>query len=168
MNCEDFERLMADALGGELSPEDRPRFDRHLAECEACRKDFETSRRALDEMHALPGSRKVTARREGSRIIIDAADLAAAAFLGASRGHRSRWAWVPLRYAAGLLIAFTAGYALHAGLTLADAARSTPMAAHQPRTTGESLHGSLVRAHANNPGRSNLAKCLIAMAPTRR
>lgn len=188
MNCEDFEMLMADALGGELASGDRPEFDRHLAECKACRTDFETSQRAIEEMRALPGTQKVTARREGNRLVIDAASLASVnaarsttggTTLGASSRRKKvrpgrtlpdlpSWATTPLRYAAGLLIAFTAGYALHAGLTLADAARTSPIVINQPAPPGESLQGSLAKAHARKPGRSNLAKCLIAMAATRR
>jgi anti-sigma factor RsiW len=39
MNCEEFEMLMADALGDELSPNDRPVFEAHLAECDCCRQE---------------------------------------------------------------------------------------------------------------------------------
>jgi len=184
MKCEDFDMLMADALGGELSSNDRPAFDAHLAECERCRADFESSRRTLEDLRTLPGSRRVAARREGDRLVIEDATsigrgapgeigaithpTSAKAGPAPMRRTIARFLASPMRYAAGLLIAFTAGYALHAGLTLADASRSTGTVAHVLQDSGTSFEGSLVRAYARNPGRSDLAKCLIAMSSARR
>ncbi len=111
MTCEDFEMLMADALGGELSPADRPVFEAHLAECEDCRREYESASKTVSTMRELPGPERLTIRREGDRLVIDKAP---------ARVLRSPW-WSRggvLRYAASILIAFTAGYALHAGLLL--------------------------------------------------
>jgi hypothetical protein len=118
--------------------------------------------RTLDAMRSLPGSRKVAARREGRRLVIE--ETADQPLPARWRQGVPRVVRTPMRYAAGLLIAFTAGYGLHAGLTLAKATRA-PTVAESPSAAGEtSLEGSLVRAHTRNPGRSGLAKCLIAMS----
>ncbi len=57
MKCEDVEMLMADALGDELSSDDRSVFEFHLAECDRCRQEYETALRAVDTMRLLPGPR---------------------------------------------------------------------------------------------------------------
>ena len=67
MNCEDVEMLLADALGDELADADRAAFEAHLAECERCRREYETTRAAVQSMRALPGPQRVTVRREGDR-----------------------------------------------------------------------------------------------------
>lgn len=52
--CSDYEPLMADALFGELSPEDRQRLDRHAATCDAC----------AEELRSLQATLRFTAERE--------------------------------------------------------------------------------------------------------
>ncbi len=165
MNCKDFEMLMADALGDELAAADRPTFDAHLAECDTCRHDYETARKAIAEMRTLPGPERVTVRREGDRLVIQ----------GAPAGPpRKRW-WLTsgvFRYAAGLLIAFTAGYGLHAGLMVRELVRpGTAGSGGAPAPVisarDDNLQAALVSAHQKNPTRSDLAKCLIAMFPAK-
>lgn len=190
MTCQDFETLMADALGDELSSGDRATFEAHLAECEACRLEYESARRTVVAMRELPGPTRVKIRREGSRLVIDESDEAdsdrredrtgAAAGTGArrARGVPISSKQVPLavrlssgvfRYAASIMIAFVAGYAFHAGLLITDAMR-TDVGVVQPvnvAPTGRqagSFQRALVDAHQRNRGSSGLAKCLIAMA----
>jgi hypothetical protein len=177
--CEDFEGLMADALGDELAPADRSAFEAHLAQCAQCRQEYESLRQTVGTMRDLPGPTRVSVRREGSRLVIDEKEAAAPR-------RRVWWVGSPLRYAASILIAFTAGYALHAGLVLtadkgpvqlavtdgdegttgpgtADrdgAGPATPRAVPSPST----LERALLNTHARQPSRSGLAKCLIAMA----
>ncbi len=194
MNCVDFEPLMADALGDELSPGDRRVFEAHLGECTRCRQEYATARRAVGMMRQLPGPMRVSARREGDRLVIE--DKPAAGRVWdrpsslsfdrlKSRSHRLRSAARAsgglFRYAAIVLIAFTAGYALHAGAV----SRQLSAISHQSSafttrysTVGNrqstfdndgsyhTLRGALVSAHIRNPGRSDLAKCLIAVART--
>ncbi len=181
MNCVDLEPLMADALGDELSPGDRRVFEAHLGKCTRCRQEYATARRAVAMMRQLPGPMRVSARREGDRLVIEDKPVAG------SMGHRLRSAARAsgglFRYAAIVLIAFTAGYALHAGAV----SRQPSAVSHQssafntrPSTFGDrqsifdndgsyhTVRGALVSAHIRNPGRSDLAKCLIAVARTKR
>jgi len=52
--CPKYEPLIADALFGELSPEDRQRLDRHTATCDAC----------AEELRSLQATLQVAAQRE--------------------------------------------------------------------------------------------------------
>lgn len=52
--CSTYEPLIAEALFGELAPEDRRRLDRHLAQCDAC----------TEELDAMRATLEITARRE--------------------------------------------------------------------------------------------------------
>ena len=53
-HCPKYEPLIADALFGELSPEDRRRLDRHTATCDAC----------AEELRSLQATLQFTAERE--------------------------------------------------------------------------------------------------------
>ena len=164
MNCEDFENLLADALGNELAATERPRFEAHLAECDRCRREYETSLRTIAAMRALPGPRQVHIERQGTRLILQ--DSAAPA------PPRRRLGGGMLRYAASVLIAFVSGYALHTGLMIAELGKDDSLIVRPPQVTSsdpssESLQNALVAAHQLDPGRSNLAKCMIAMFPPR-
>lgn len=161
MNCEDFEPLLADALGDELSDADRAAFDAHLAECGRCRREYETTRAAVESLRALPGPRRVMVRREGDRLVIR----------GVSPGGPRVPRWLTgaaFRYAASVLIAFAGGYALHAGLMIAEFGSSSgdrgraPVVAPTP-APGDSFQEALLSVHERNPHFSDLAKCLIAM-----
>lgn len=187
MTCEDFEILMADALGNELSDADRPAFEAHLAGCEKCRREYETASRAVVTMRELPGPERITVRREGNRLVIeDKRSAARAAGFSLREGEPgaplSRWFGYPrglksaarrfggvFRYAASILIAFTAGYALHAGLMLSDIGGPPAPIAQEGYdrarvAPASNLQQALVNAHVRKPARSDLAKCLIAMA----
>ena len=167
MNCEGIEMLLAEALGGELSKADRSALDAHLAHCDRCRREYESLSRAVDGMRSLPGPKRVTVGRQGRR----AASLNASArpILGL-RWFSSR----VVRFAASVLIAFVAGYASHAGLMMSVPApqqgTSLQREAERPgENGGRSLEYAVVSAYRQNPARSDLAKCLIAMfdAPRR-
>ncbi len=163
MTCEQFEQLLADAIGGELREADRPLFDAHLAACDACRREFDSLSDAVDRMHALPGPEPITLAGDADRsTIID----------GPARApRRPGWsARTALRYAASILIAFSAGYACHAGLMLSIPAPADHIAVHPDGEGGDArsartLRHALASAHARDPARSDLAKCLVAMFP---
>ena len=174
MNCEHSDMLMADALGNELSPSDRSAFEDHLAECERCRHEYETARAAVETMRALPGPPRVIVRREGDRLVIESkrgADLGPG---GVPRRLKpaARMVGVVFRYAASVLVAFATGYALHAGMAgradsvVQDHGAPVSNRYHVPAgaASGDSLQAALLSAHAGNPARSNLAKCLIAIS----
>ena len=164
MSCEDFEMLMADALGDELSEADRPAFEGHLAMCERCRDEYRTALTTVRTLQSLTGADRVSTGVEHE------VDRAASPIRSGPRGY-SRWSFTSaLRYAASVLIAFTAGYAVHAGFVNEPTVRPPDVehfalnvaAGHapvEPNTFGAALAGE----HLKDPGRSGLAKCMIAM-----
>jgi anti-sigma factor RsiW len=163
MDCNKFDMLMADAWGGELTEADRPAFEAHLAKCERCRREYETGLTALSAMRSLAGPRQVRVERRGSRLILHDPTVPTRRAPGLLRRGL-------LRYAASVLIAFTAGYALHAGLMVSGLpAKERPVPTHQVAETGESsdesLEKAILTAHRRNAGRTNLAKCMIALFP---
>lgn len=174
MNCEPVDSMMADALGDELSPDDRTLFEAHLAGCDKCRHEYETRLETIKALHSLSGPRRVTIQRRGNRLVIQGLPESQPEMM------RVRYRGV-LRYAAGLLIAFTAGYATHLGVMMGEdgSVRSSisPGADHQgslemivasAEKERDTLHSSLVNVHTRRPGRSGLAKGLIAMVAVRR
>ena len=73
------------------------------------------------------------------------------------------------RYAASVLIAFAAGYALHAGWMATDTLRRVEMppreASEQKEPEpGSDFQGALAYAHNRSPSSSHLAKALMAVA----
>ncbi len=172
MNCEDSETLMADAASGELSDTDRPAFEAHLAECAKCRLELESLQRTVAQMRGLPGASGVG----------DVPDLRAKTILAATGGLEDRWSEKLVshqqpgrglrrpgggvfRFAASVLLAFAAGYGVHAGLMTGV---SVPGNHHVVKGEPVTLTHALVSAHRQNPSRSDLANCLAAMFhPTR-
>ena len=162
MNCENFEMLMADALGDELGEDDRAPFEAHRAACETCRREYESLKRTVDAMRTLAGPRKVRVQRDGERLVIQPIDSDALSVSHGSKPVALQSSGL-LRFAASILIAFTAGYAIHAGLMMADDARQEPLVNQVENVAPTSVRGSLISAHARNPSRSGLAKCLATI-----
>lgn len=173
MNHGQFELLMADALGDELSSEDRAAFEAALSEHADWKQEYETARRTLDCLAELGAPKRVVARREGDALVIE--PTTSTPKTRAPQPVRGSW-----RYAAAVLIAFTAGYALHATLVLQEGVRPqetivknvVPPDAPGARATpngGDSrtFQAALFKTHARKPSRSTLAKCLIAVAARR-
>lgn len=159
MKCEDFQMLLADALGGELSDAQRPGFEAHVAECSQCRREYESMRETVCSLLSLPEPQPVRVRRVGGRLILS--ESSPGAMVAFSHGL--------LRYAAGLLIAFTTGYALRATLTPRDnAIRDGVVQVADAGSKRDTLQLAIAGAHLRNPARSDLAKCLSAMYDTRR
>lgn len=167
MKCEDFEMLMADALGDELADGDRTSFEAHLDECDTCRREYESLRQTVDAARVLAGPRKVRVQRDGERLVIQPAETETTPATNWSTRTASRNSGL-MRFAASILIAFTAGYAFHAVRMLADDAAHEPNIVQVDSTPPPSVRGSLLLAHARNPSRSGLAKCLATITRGRR
>ena len=102
MNCQDFETLLADALGDELGSADRVAFDNHLKQCAECRRDYESATKTIGAMRSLPDHPAIPIERIGDRLVIGAASGSAP-----SRRFRLRRA-API--AAAIALAFASGY----------------------------------------------------------
>ena len=204
MNCNEIERLIPDALGGETSTEDRAALESHLSECAACRADMESMRRTLSMLRELPAPLPAAVHRRGDRLVLrdgapewrkagPAGDATREQARRPSPASGSKWSetsggnaprhqrpWAgrtvsyarALRYAAGLFIAFTAGYALHAGLTITQ--WTTPEPPQIARDIGQntpirpdSLQAAVHAVHTRQPTQSTLAKALIAIGRAR-
>ena len=153
MNCQDFESLLADAVGGELPAAQRPAFESHAASCHQCRGEFESLRRTLQDARSLTPARHVFVHRVGDQLVLSEKPVAS---------KRTEYIWwrAPLRYAAAILIAFVAGYAAHASL-IHGAARVD--SGGSPGDAAATLQVALADIHARDPGRSDLAKGMIAV-----
>jgi len=162
MNCETFETLMADALGGELPTADERPFNEHLASCEACREFYEVHRGTLDILHSLPEPQRVRVERIGEQLILHDPSVATSE----RRMRRGAPWWLPtgaVRYAASLLIAFTAGYALHVGLMMREGVQFKVAPVAATASGGETVQRALVEAYQRSPRRTDLAKYMAAL-----
>lgn len=54
MPCQELVELVSDYLEDRLSPEDRARFEQHLAACDACRTYMEQFRQTINTLGKLP------------------------------------------------------------------------------------------------------------------
>ncbi|MCG8405266.1 MAG: zf-HC2 domain-containing protein [Phycisphaerales bacterium] len=163
MNCQEFETLLSDALGGELAERDRPVFETHLAECERCRLEYETSRAAVQSMRELPGPARVAVSREGDRLVIGPVSQSGAQL-------RQSFTQNLLRYAASVLIAFAAGYLVHAARSSGE---SPEMVAQGPKEHGhaetqlerprESLRVTLAHTCGRGRSRAAIVSCMSTL-----
>ena len=153
MTCEDFERLLPDALGGELTEADLHLLDAHVSQCAACRTEYDSLQATIGRLGELSAPRSARMRREGDRVIL-------LDDTGRKRSLSKRLAFGAFRYAASVLIAFTAGYALHAWLMMADVAKT---ASPLERQGGRTFQVAVASAHLRNPTGSDLAKCMSAI-----
>jgi len=162
MTCKDIEMLMADALGGELTSQDQAKFAEHVAHCAACRVQYEAGRLTIERMRSLPAAPEAEARPlMKTRAAV-------------SQGRQSRWILTPalLRYAAVILLGFTAGYVSKAKY---GEHQSTPRVAVVPdhqadpgRATptvqaGGSFESALTNAYRRRPAGSDLAKAMSVL-----
>jgi len=150
MSCKDFEEMLADALGGELSGVDRARFDGHVAMCETCRAEYESLVGAVGELRSLPAGDSVStavARHAGSRRAAPAPLRMGAVY----------------RYAASVLIAFGAGYVMRgAPATSAESVKQaapTRMATSKQRT----LETVIASAYREKPAGMSLSTAMSAI-----
>ena len=179
MKCEDFEQLLADALGDELAEADRAAFEAHLAECDACRQEYKSNAAAVQALKGMAGPQEVRVRREGERLIIEGPDTLSVVdaaqgmtdTVRPSHGRTERHMSAFLRYAASLLIAFVGGYALHAGLMLSTVdhpGQDSPGTSLVAQTETPTFQTELLRAHQRNPAGSGLSKCMMVLLSVQR
>jgi predicted anti-sigma-YlaC factor YlaD len=151
MKCSEFERLLADALGDEMSHSDRLVFEEHVCSCDRCRKDYESARVTLGRLRALSVAESGTV------------DVSAIRASGVAR--RASF----LRYAASILVAFAAGYAVagwnaqRPDATERRRAAETKSSEGLERYASASFGAALTEAFRERPGGSELSKCLAAM-----
>jgi anti-sigma factor RsiW len=53
LTCQELVELVTDYLEGALPPEERARFDAHIAGCTGCRRYLAQIRRTIDTLHHL-------------------------------------------------------------------------------------------------------------------
>ena len=159
MKCEDFEYLLSDALAGELAESDQAAFDAHLAACTACKNEHDSLAAAVGRMRLLPAAPRMSIRRVGDGLLLTPYAARSA----------PRWEWMRhsgdlLRYAAVILVAFTAGYGVNRFSTTgpvdqgaSGVLRAPPAAPHR------NLQSAVALQFSRNPARSDLAKGLLAM-----
>lgn len=157
MSCADYEQLLAEALGDELSAADAVRLDEHLRECAACRQEFAQGTAAVAALRRLPRAEHVPER---------ALDRGAGFRTGGQVGRSAgvRWMQPALRYAAVVIMAFTAGYAWKGRTSPpGQAADVSDMVVDPPSRGAKSFESALARAYRQNPAGSDLAKCMSAL-----
>jgi anti-sigma factor RsiW len=186
MKCDDFEVMLAEALGGELSDADRPLFERHLAGCAVCRSDYESGLATVARLRGLPAA-------DAERALVDAARMAEeAAGSPGSFAHqvaltpdpspkgrggvgprpipmpRKRWGFAGLRYAASVVIAFSAGYAVNGlgGTKGAGEGSMQPAMFESPakeQLASATFGAAYAETYQRQPSRSELSRCLTAV-----
>ncbi len=176
MNCNEFELLLADALGDELSDADRPAFEQHLSQCENCRREYDAAMGTVHTLQSLTGPQLVSIERENDRLIIREASstLSEDSTTASASPSMKPFRFGLMRYAASVLIAFTAGYGLHAGMMVTGSGNPTQTAdpiSHNAaivNTASSDFQSALISVHTKNPARSDLAKGMIAMFANKR
>jgi len=151
MKCEDFGMLLPDAVGEELSEGDRADFERHLAECTTCRREHESLRATVSEARSLPLPRHVSVQRIGDRLILSESPMD-------RRTYGRSWLPSAFRYAASILLAFAAGYALHG-----TSSRRGVNPLSDDGSPGKTVQVAFANAHLRNPQSSDLTKGMMAV-----
>jgi anti-sigma factor RsiW len=162
MNEVERDELLAGYLGGELTAEDRARFESMMADDPALAADVAGLRRTIQAMRSLdaPGSGRAPGSADG------------AAPTSVMRPLRMWWGAV-VRYAAVIGLAFAAGYFMRGG---AGPEAQTGIPAARPDERADSDIALPVRPEAgewlqraaevyvNHPGGSSFARSLVAIA----
>lgn len=102
--CLKFKEMVPDALDGELTPAGREEFDRHLAACPSCRREFEAAERTLAVFAAVP-------RPEPSPAFVAGVMLKARRARARAARTRRALSWTTAGATAALSGAFVVGWA---------------------------------------------------------
>ncbi|RME37668.1 MAG: hypothetical protein D6788_08970 [Planctomycetota bacterium] len=174
--CDEAREWMADALGGELRPADRRRFEAHLKQCETCRREYDELREVVERMRELSGPVRAqihVSDRGGGTIVISPVPTGGTGGTSQPRRGRSSGWW--LRYAAAVALGFLAGYAFSGGRTVREdvpASDVTKLVSADGRDAGTqastrkelTLEEAVARAYMRHPGRSNLETLVSVLA----
>ncbi|MEK6674436.1 MAG: zf-HC2 domain-containing protein [Planctomycetota bacterium] len=185
MGCEDYQLLMADALGNELAESDRCRFEDHLAACETCRREYEASSKSVQMLRSLPEPSEMDlARNQHEWVGSESARQPIRRGLVTSSRLRSMRI---LRQAASIALAFTAGFGVHGMWTAsrfpsgtadtlqhsfvsddpnARAINESSRRSRDSRLTNNSFEAAVARAQSARPDRSAWFNTVAAMYST--
>lgn len=102
MNCNEFNDKLSLFIDKKLDVNENQEFEKHIKECEKCRKDYETLKRIVDELNALPEEDlpRGYCKKLNNKLI------------GIKKERKINWHWK--RYtaiAATFILIFAAGYA---------------------------------------------------------
>lgn len=163
-DCARFIEQLADTLGNPSPAEPSPELVEHLAACRDCRRVYDDARAGLAALRELPEPAELTIHIGDDRVVVP--------LPRSTRRSAPRFAALA-RYAAVILLAFSAGFLARSWAPTTGPAgddRSvTRLVDTRPADSpSDSLRTALMQAHRRNPGTSDLAKLLMAVAPARR
>jgi anti-sigma factor RsiW len=177
MKCDDVERLLADAVGEELSPSESAALEEHLAACPRCRSEIESLRGTLGLLKNLAAADPTNEHAAAIRPITVAIETRQADSFSARPTPLSRIGKLrSYRTAAGLAIAFLAGYGVRHLLTPNPESTSVvqvtdsgtmPGPEETDAASADSVRRAFLDARMRHAGGSDLARCLIALAGPR-
>lgn len=164
MNCAELQITLADYLAGEAAPEAVAAVRQHLAECSTCHEQVAglQAAAAILETSILPpneAARAAAVVAPPLRSLLNAEAAAAAAFR-----HEPRVATADrlLRYAAVVLLSFTAGFLARPGFRGGSPVTPTPGEARPPRAA--TVAESFAQAVTAHPSTTMFSRSLLAIA----
>jgi len=154
MNCERAKDLLADALGHELTGEDRAAFEEHLGSCDACRLEYASLTETLGVLRRL-------------ETVPPQASLPFGAPTAGLTSPRIRLFAGLARYAAVVALAFVAGFLSRGGVksdTDIDRHRGPDAPIVGPHKNADlTTREALASAYRRNPHGNQLATLMMAL-----
>ena len=153
MNSDEARDLLADYLGGELSESQRRQFEAYLAGDPGLAAKVEGLRRALAAMRSLD---EPAAAAKGH-------DTRASAPADNHAAWRHKWTSALMRYAAIIVLAFGAGYLTNNVTTGPNESGLPAIVRPVQNEAPRDWETRVAVAYAKQPGRSGLARSLVAL-----
>ena len=144
MNRDEIDAMLADALGGELDPSRRERFDQLLAQDPRLADEFGALQRALVAIRSLD----------------DPVSIGERASAPSRRAVAVSWR-AGMRYAAVIGVAFVAGFAVRALMPAGSKVPPVTPPAAESQAAWEQRFADVYLLH---PSESSLARSLVAVA----
>ncbi len=144
MNRDEIDAMLADALGGELDPSQRERFDQLLDDDPRLADEFRDLQRTLVAFRSLN----------------DPVSIGERASAPSRRAVAVHWR-AGMRYAAVIGVAFVAGFAVRALMPAGSKAPAVTSLAAESPAAWEQRFADLYLLH---PSESSLARSLVAVA----